>query len=69
MSMLSYLYNLSREWLLERWDVISRVAQDTPEGEIKCKWWVERQEWDVPTVQERIQKHFKNTAKKYQNHD
>ncbi|AGN51623.1 hypothetical protein VPLG_00184 [Vibrio phage eugene 12A10] len=46
MSELSYLYSLSREWLLERWDVMFRVEQDKPEGEIKCKWWIERQEWD-----------------------
>ena len=46
MSELNYLYNLSREWLLERWDVMFRVEQDKPEGEIKCKWWVERQERD-----------------------
>ena len=46
MSELSYLYNLSREWLLERWDIMFRVDQDKPEGEVKCKWWVERQEWD-----------------------
>ncbi|CAM0054278.1 hypothetical protein VPH184E373B_0184 [Vibrio phage 184E37-3b] len=69
MSELNYLYNLSREWLLERWDAMFRVEQDKPEGEIKCKWWVERRERDAPTVQERIVSHFKNTSKKYQNHD
>ena len=65
MQELIYLFSLPREWLIERQDIIYKVLKDMPEGEIECKQWVERQEWDTPTVQERIVSYFKNTAKKY----
>lgn len=63
------LYNTSKIWLLERWDVMSQVNSNLPEGKIKNKWWVETREWDTPTLEEKIQKYFRNTAKKYQDYD
>lgn len=40
------LYNTSKIWLLERWDVMFQVKNNLPEGDIKNKWWVETREWD-----------------------
>jgi len=68
-SYIDYIYLTNMDWVTERMDVLYRLKRDIPEGRLHNSYWVEDLEWDVPTLQERIQKHFKRIAMNYKNHD
>lgn len=41
------IYNCSRQFLLERANVLYHVLWDKPEGKVENKYWVEDREWDT----------------------
>ncbi len=57
------------QWLIERFNIMFHVDNGKPDGIIKNKFWVETREWDVPTLEEKIQDYFKKTCSKYKHHE